>query len=40
MLAHLLIYHGRAVCKARHALCKDDTICRAYCCHTKPADLS
>ncbi|MEM1354054.1 MAG: endonuclease III [Planctomycetota bacterium] len=35
MLAHLLIYHGRAVCKARHALCQDDPICRAYCCHDK-----
>jgi endonuclease-3 len=31
MLSHLLIYHGRAVCKARHALCHDDDLCRYYC---------
>lgn len=30
-LSHLLIAHGRAVCKARHARCKDDRICRRYC---------
>lgn len=35
MLAHLLIYHGRQVCKARHGLCKDDPICRAYCNNAK-----
>ncbi|MEM0914196.1 MAG: endonuclease III [Planctomycetota bacterium] len=35
MLAHLLIYHGRAVCKARHDSCADDAICRAYCCNAK-----
>jgi endonuclease-3 len=31
MLSHLLIYHGRAVCKARHALCFDDDLCKRYC---------
>ncbi len=31
MLSHLLIYHGRAVCKARHALCLDDDLCKRYC---------
>jgi len=31
MLSHLFIYHGRAVCKARHALCHDDDLCRYYC---------
>jgi endonuclease-3 len=35
MLSHLLIYHGRQVCKARHARCADDAICRAYCSHAK-----
>lgn len=31
MLAHLLIAHGRAVCKARGGTCATDPICRAYC---------
>jgi len=35
MLSHLLIYHGRQICKARHALCADDAICRAYCANAK-----
>ncbi|MEM6553292.1 MAG: endonuclease III [Planctomycetota bacterium] len=35
MLAHLMIYHGRAACKARHGLCQDDPICKAYCCESK-----
>ncbi|MDG2424405.1 MAG: endonuclease III [Phycisphaerales bacterium] len=30
-LSHLLIAHGRAVCKARHARCSDDPICQRYC---------
>ncbi|MGB0767752.1 MAG: endonuclease III [Phycisphaeraceae bacterium] len=34
-LSHLLIYHGRAVCKARHALCHDDDLCRYYCSNAK-----
>jgi len=35
MLSHLLIYHGRQVCKARHGLCADDAICRTYCSNAK-----
>lgn len=31
MLSHLLIFHGRQVCKARGALCGEDTICRSFC---------
>ena len=31
MLSHLLIFHGRRVCKARHSLCRDDALCRRYC---------
>ena len=31
MLSHLLIFHGRRVCKARNALCADDSICKRYC---------
>jgi len=30
-LSHLLIAHGRAVCKARGALCEQDSICRRFC---------
>ena len=35
MLSHLLIYHGRAVCKARHALCHEDDLCQTYCSNAK-----
>ncbi|MCA9307395.1 MAG: endonuclease III [Phycisphaerales bacterium] len=35
MLAHLLIAHGRAVCKARGGTCATDPICRAYCSNAK-----
>jgi len=35
MLSHLLIYHGRAVCKARHSLCHNDDLCRYYCSNAK-----
>ena len=35
MLSHLLIYHGRQVCKARHALCTDDDLCKLYCSNAK-----
>ncbi|MFI4860676.1 MAG: endonuclease III [Phycisphaerales bacterium JB063] len=35
MLSHLMIYHGRQVCKARHALCADSALCRAYCSNAK-----
>ena len=31
LLSHLLIEHGRQVCKARHGLCKDDAICGQFC---------
>ena len=31
LLSHLLIFHGRRVCKARGALCVGDSICRKYC---------
>jgi endonuclease-3 len=31
MLSHLLIYHGRQVCKARHGKCSEDALCKAYC---------
>jgi endonuclease-3 len=31
MLGHLLIFHGRRVCKARAALCAEHPLCRAYC---------
>ncbi|NBX35633.1 MAG: endonuclease III [Planctomycetes bacterium] len=30
-LSHLLIAHGRAVCKARGASCANDPICRRFC---------
>jgi len=31
MLSHLLIWHGRRVCKARGGLCSTDDICRRFC---------
>ena len=31
LLSHLLIFHGRRVCKARGALCTEDSICRRFC---------
>jgi endonuclease-3 len=31
MLSHLLIFHGRRVCKARNALCANDPICLQFC---------
>ncbi len=31
MLSHLLIWHGRNVCKARGGTCAEDAICRRYC---------
>lgn len=30
-MAHLLIFHGRRVCKARGGGCAGDAICRRYC---------
>jgi len=35
MLSHLLIFHGRRVCKARNALCAQDPICRRFCSNAK-----
>lgn len=35
MLPHLLIFHGRQVCKARGGLCSTDPICRRYCSNAK-----
>ena len=34
-LSHMLIYHGRQVCKARGALCAEDAICRRFCSNAK-----
>lgn len=31
-LSHMLILHGRRVCKARGGSCADDAICRRFCC--------
>jgi endonuclease-3 len=30
-LSHLLIFHGRAACRARGNTCADDAICREFC---------
>jgi endonuclease-3 len=35
LLSHLLIFHGRRVCKARGALCSEDAICRQFCSNAK-----
>lgn len=35
LLSHLLIFHGRRVCKARGARCGDDAICRQFCSNAK-----
>lgn len=35
--SHLLIDHGRAVCKARGATCAEDAICRRWCANAKEA---
>jgi len=35
-LSHLLIAHGRAVCKARGNTCSADAICREFCSAGKP----
>ena len=35
MLSHLLIWHGRRVCKARGALCADHPLCRKYCSNVR-----
>ena len=31
MLSHLLIFHGRRVCKARGNACAEDPVCRRFC---------
>ncbi len=31
MLSHLLVRHGREVCKKRGSLCSEDAICKRYC---------
>lgn len=31
VLSHLLICHGRSVCKARGELCSQDRICKSFC---------
>ena len=36
MLSHLLIWHGRRVCKARAGDCANHPLCRAYCANAKP----
>ena len=38
MLSHLLIWHGRRVCKARGALCAEHPLCRRYCSNAKGAN--
>lgn len=37
MLSHLLIWHGRRVCKARGALCSEHPLCQQYCSNAKSA---
>ncbi len=31
MLSHLLVWHGREVCKKRGGTCSEDSICKRYC---------
>jgi endonuclease-3 len=31
LLSHLLVWHGRAVCKKRGGTCNEDVICKLYC---------
>jgi endonuclease-3 len=31
LLSHLLIFHGRRVCKARGGTCASDALCRTFC---------
>ncbi len=38
LLGHLLIFHGRRVCKARAALCAEDPLCRKYCSNSKASE--
>jgi endonuclease-3 len=34
-LSHMLIWHGRRVCKARGALCAEHPLCKRYCSNAK-----
>lgn len=34
-LSHMLIFHGRRVCKARGATCTEDSICLKYCSNAR-----
>ena len=34
-LSHLLIFHGRASCRARGARCAEDPICREFCAEAR-----
>ncbi len=34
-LSHMLIWHGRRVCKARSGLCAQDEICKQFCSNAK-----
>jgi endonuclease-3 len=36
LLSHLLIFHGRRVCKARGGLCDQDSICKRFCAEAAP----
>jgi endonuclease III len=36
-LSHMLIWHGRRVCKARGALCSQHPLCRKFCSNAKVA---
>jgi endonuclease-3 len=35
-LSHLLIFHGRAVCRARGNTCAQDAICGEHCSEARP----
>ncbi len=35
MLSHMLIFHGRRVCKARGATCAEHPLCRSYCSNAR-----
>ncbi|MHC5113535.1 MAG: endonuclease III [Planctomycetota bacterium] len=37
-LSHMLIDHGRQVCKARGALCAEHPLCRSYCANARAGD--
>lgn len=38
LVSHLLIFHGRRVCRARGASCADDAICRRFCVNARVRD--